>query len=143
MEDTPIGPWTQYSTRLTPLTTPLLLQTPADKLDISFMNPTKVLSMAVTITTATTVAAAVLALDWRPTYGSNTGRLERKTLTIPIGTAVGKVVFSTPINAMFMPGEQLMIELITAATAGAGHVDLWIEPTWESPLNGPNSLQSV
>lgn len=138
-----MGPDTQHQIRLTPFATPLVLQTPADKLFYSFIVPTKVLAVACTITTQNTVTAAVLALDRRVTYGSDTGRLEVKQITLPIAAVIGKVVFSLPINQVFQPGEQLVIELLTASTAGAAHVDLWVEPAWEQPVNLANGLVSV
>jgi hypothetical protein len=138
-----MGPDTQHQIRLTPFATPLVLQTPADKLFYSFAVPTKLLSIACTITTQNTVTSAVIAVDRRPTYGSDTGRVEVKTVTMPVAAVVGKVVYSTPVNQIFQPGEQLVVELLTASTAGAAHVDLWVEPAWEQPLNLANGVQSV
>lgn len=138
-----MGPTNHHQIRLTPFPTPLVLQTLADKLFYSFALPTKVLRVACTITTQNTVTPAVLALDRRPTYGSDTGRVEVDTVTMPIAAVVGKVVFSPLINVTFQPGEQLVIELTGASTAGAAHVDLIVEQAWEEPLNLANGLVSV
>lgn len=142
-----MGPTNHHQIRLTPygtLTgTPLPMQTTGDKLSFSFALPTKVLRVVCTITTQNTVTAAVIALDRRPTYGSDTGRVEVKQVTMPIAAVVGKAVYSTLINQIFQPGEQLMIELITASTAGAAHIDIIVEQAWEEPLNLANGIQSV
>jgi hypothetical protein len=138
-----MGPETQHQIRLTPFATPLVLQTTADKLFYSFIVPTKLLRAACTITTQNTVTAAILSFDRRVTYGSDTGRVVAKTLTMPIAAIIGKVVYSLPINVTFQPGEQLVVALTQASTAGAAHVDIWIEPAWEEPLNLAAGIQSV
>lgn len=141
-----MGPDTQHQVRLSPLATPLALQTAADKLFYSFAVPTKVIRAVFTVTTAITVTPAVVAIDKQPVIGSGTGRVEVGRSTLPItgkGSAIGDVVYSPAMNEVFMPGQQLVVELITASTAGAAHVDLWVEPAWEAPLALANGWQSV
>jgi hypothetical protein len=138
-----MGPDNHHQIRLSPLATPLVLQTPADKLFYSFAMPTRVLRVACTITTQNTVTAAVIALDRRVTYGSDTGRVEVDTVTMPTAAIIGKVVYSPLINQLFVPGEQLVIELVTASTAGAAHIDIIVEEAWEEPLNLASGLVSV
>ena len=139
-----MGQYAQYQLRLTPFATPLALQTPGDKLaTYSFVAPSDVLRVVLTVTTAITGVAAVLAIDKDPTYSTGVGRVEVARLTVPIGTAIGKVVYSLQVKHRFVPGEGLIVELITAATAGAAHVDLWYEQAWEQPLNFTSGVQSV
>jgi hypothetical protein len=139
-----MGPYAQFQLRLTPFATPLALQAPGDKLSTySFVAPTDVLRVVLTVTTAITGVAAVLAIDKDPTYSAGTGRVEVVRLTLPVGTAIGKVVYSVPVKHRFVPGDGLITELITASTAGAAHVDLWYEQAWEQPLNLTSGVQSV
>jgi hypothetical protein len=95
------------------------LQTPGDKGMVHVLGPVTVLRFGCLVTTATTGVAAVVALDKRVTYGSDTGRVELGRITVPIGTAVGKTVYKD-VMADIAPGEQLVVELVTASTAGGG-----------------------
>lgn len=94
------------------------LQTPADKAVVTVLSPATVLRLTALVTVATTGVAVVVALDKRVTYASEVGRVELGRMTIPIGTAVGKSVFKDIVGDV-APGEQVVVELITAATAGS------------------------
>lgn len=91
-------------------------------------------------TVLTTVTQAVLDLDKQPTAGSATGRIADyvSPLKIPIGTAQGKVIYKDGLQAKVSPGEQIVYNITTAASAGSGSVSLFVEPTWEVPANNVN-----
>jgi hypothetical protein len=110
------------------------LQTPGDKGIVHVLAPVSVLRFGCLITTATTGVIAVAALDKRVTYGSDTGRVELGRLNIPIGTALGKTVYKDVI-ADVAPGEQLVIELITASTAGGGIFSVEYIPRADQPAS--------
>ena len=104
---------------------PIALQTPADKAVWTSLGQVTVLRVAVMATVATTAVAAVIEFDKRITYGSDTGRTAAlSTLTVPIGTPISGAVYKD-CNIDLNPGEQLVAQLITAATAGTAF--LYIE----------------
>jgi hypothetical protein len=138
-----MGPTNHVHKPLTLEASPVALQTPADKITYTVRSPMKVIRFMLTVTTQMTVTPAVVALDKRVTPGSDTGRIEVKRITVPLALTVGKVIFSQMCSVDFMPGEQIVIELITAATAGAVHVDLLLEHFWEEPINTLHSSTSV
>ena len=118
-------------------------QAPADKGALTCLGPVTALRLNALVTLAPTATAAVIAVDRRVTYGSDTGRVEVGRLTIPIGTAVGKVVWKELDPTDFDIGDQMMIELITASTAGSAIVSVEFVPRSEHPLNWGDSVKSA
>lgn len=94
------------------------------------------------VTTQPTVTAPQLDLDKQPTAGSASGRIADfvSPLKVPVTTVQGKIVYKDGIQAKVSPGEQLIYNITTAATAGAGSVIIFVEPTWETPGNNVNMV---
>jgi hypothetical protein len=118
-------------------------QTLADKGTLTCLGPITVLRLNALVTTAPTSTAAVIALDRRVTYASDTGRVEVGRITIPIGTAIGKVVWKELDPTDIDIGDQLVWELVTASTAGAAILSVEWVPRSEHPLNWADSVKSA
>lgn len=90
---------------------------------------------------ATTTTAAVVVLKKRPTPGSASGEVVLSTLTLSATEAAGNTVYSSDLDARILPGEQVIIEVTTAATAGAlTYAGLEMDPDWEVPANAKASV---
>lgn len=74
--------------------------------------------MALVTTAVVSTGAVVVAMKRYPTYGSAASAETVGTISIPAGTAAGKVVYKdvTPVTAY--PGDQLVFEVTTAAAGG-------------------------
>ncbi len=102
---------------------PIALQTPADKAFAKILAAVTILRVGVYITTAMTVTSPVVDFDRRITPGSDTGRVGSSParLTFPAVAAcvIGAVIYKNcqvDLNA----GDEVVFELVTAATAGGG-----------------------
>ncbi len=103
---------------------PIAFQTPADKAFAKILAAVTILRVGVYVTTAMTVTVPVVDFDRRITPGSDTGRVgsspARLTFPSPVGTAaIGTVIYKNcqvDLNA----GDEVVFELVTAATAGGG-----------------------
>lgn len=102
----------------------------------------------VTVTVAANTQTPVVEFNRRPTYNSASGEVLMGTLTIPTGTAAGKVVYKdiNPIN--LYPGDEFSFEHITQATdsgsaAGAGFYGFDLEEDPEYAGNQTNMVKSV
>lgn len=89
------------------------------------------------VTVATTVSSAVVAIKRRPTAGSTTGEVTIDTITVPISSQ-GVGFFTPELDTEIAPGEELVAEVTSAATAGDGHIIYELEPAWEEPANSTN-----
>lgn len=92
--------------------------------------------------------APVVEFNRRPTYNSSSGEVLLGQLTIPTGTAAGKVVFKDIDPVVLNPGEELSYEHVTQAAdsgtaAGAGFyaVELILDP--EVDANQSNMIESA
>lgn len=108
----------------------------------------KRLVAAVTAAVAGSTTAPVITFKRRPTLGSAIGEVSLGTITIPDGTAAGKVLYkelTQPVQ--FKVGEGLAIEVTTAATGGvpAGNAvyDALVIDDPEVPANEANMVASV
>lgn len=119
------------------------LQTPADKTTMYVLAPVTVLGIRALVTLAPTATAAVVALDRAPTPGSGTGRTELGQITIPIGTAVGKVVYKDLAPVDVDMGDSLVFELLGASTAGAAILTALTIPRAESSANQADAVKSA
>jgi hypothetical protein len=63
-------------------------------------------------------AAPVVKVKRRPTPGSDTGAVDIAQMTIPSGTAVGKVVVKRVAPVQLNVGDSLCFQHVTAATDG-------------------------
>lgn len=85
---------------------------------------------------ATSATAAVVVLKKRPTPGSASGEVVLQTLTLATAEAAGNTVYGNDLQAHILPGEQVIIEVTTATTAGAlTYAGLEFDPDWEAPGN--------
>lgn len=105
--------------------------TAADVFVFDVDEPFIVAGFRVKITVATNydtqTAAAVISLDRRITYGSETGRVELGTVTIPDATAAGIQVYSTDFTVTQLDrGDQLVVEVKTAGTGGMSIAGDWL-----------------
>lgn len=107
--------------------------------------PVMVRGIAAVITTPTTAAdPAILSFDKRVNAGSDSGKIVAGigTLTIPGGTAAGRVVYKL-VNVPLDFSQEVVVALTDATAAGAAHVLLWVEPHWENPANATAGILSA
>jgi len=107
--------------------------------------PVMVRGIAAVITTETTAAdPAILSFDKRVNAGSDAGKIVGGvgTLTIPGGTAAGRVVYKL-VNVPLDFSQEVVVALTDDAAAGAAHVMLWVEPHWENPANALSAILSA
>jgi len=112
--------------------------------------PITVLAIAATITTAVVSSGAVVVkADKRPTTGSDAsrGNGDVGVLTIPAGTAAGKVVRSASTRINLNPGDEVVFEVTTAAAgggaAGGAQYHVHYVPRAESVGNLPDVVVSA
>lgn len=75
--------------------------------------------VAVVVSTAVVSSGGVVVtVKNRPTVGSATSEATITTLTIPAGTAAGKVVYKAINEALIAPGGSLAFDVTTAAAGG-------------------------
>jgi hypothetical protein len=75
--------------------------------------------VAIAISTAVVSSGGVvITVKNRPTIASATGEATITTLTVPAGTAAGKVVYKDINEALIVPGGSLVFEVTTAAAGG-------------------------
>jgi len=91
-------------------------------------------------TTQATVTPPVLNLDKQPSAGSASGRIANfvSPLKPPLAAVAGQITYKDGFQSKVSPGEQLVFNITTASTAGAGSVSIMVEPTWEVPGNNAN-----
>ena len=106
--------------------------------------PATLRRVALIVTTAVTTPAAVVSLDLRPTAGSNTGRVTggAGTLTIPAASPQGRVVYKD-LNTTLLPGQEVVVNVTTAAGAGVVDVRLNVVPGSDLPANNPRMMASA
>lgn len=111
------------------------LASAADIVTKVFMRPTQVMYAGLRVTTQATTTAPVVDVYWRPTQGSDTGRVLLKRLTRPLAEwTVGKWIWGKidmSGNAI-KPGGDLVFEVSTAAAAGAADCFALVSPSWEN-----------
>lgn len=85
-----------------------------------FMRPAVVRKCAIGITTATvSTGNIVVTIKKYPNAGSSASAETLDTITIPAAIAAGKVYLCTfPSPEKFIPGEELVFEVTTAAAGG-------------------------
>lgn len=103
--------------------------------------PHYVRAVGVVITTSCT-GTGVVDFDFRPTQGSDTNRVSNGGIARInlLTTAQGKTIYKDGLNQLVIPGNEVVIKLTTAAGAGNGTPVLYVEPSWERPLNNTNMV---
>lgn len=105
--------------------------------------PMKLRQVMVVITTQMTVTPPVLTIKHRPTAGSATAEATVDTITVPIASVAGKVIYVVDLNQAVKPGEHIAFDVTTAASAGVGDIVATFDPTWEEPQNNTNCTLSA
>lgn len=132
------------------LTAANLAATAADWATIKVMHPIQVRRISFNVTTAVTAGTIVptVTVHSGPTQGSASGRVLLGTLTIPNGTAAGKVVYKELESVRVPAGYDLVFRVNVQATdggtaAGAGFAGALIELDPEIPGNQTNMIASA
>lgn len=94
--------------------------------------PMQVLAFGFMVTVAfdynVQVAQGVIALDKRPTFGGDVGRVEVGRVELLDALAIGSVRYVLPnrTNVMVDPGDTLVCEVVVAATGGGAIAGDWV-----------------
>lgn len=103
----------------------------------------KAIKFYVTTAISATTAPAV-EFNRRPTYNSSSGEILLGTLTIPSGTAAGKVIVKEIDPVTLVPGDELSLEhTVAASSAGAGFYGFEIMDDPEVVENQSNVIESA
>lgn len=97
------------------------------------------------VTTAVVSTGAVVVKFWRrPTFGSTASQVLLGQLSIPAGTAAGKVLYKDISPTQVNPGEEISFEVTTAAAGGgaAGGAVYELELS-DSPEAGGNQANMI
>jgi hypothetical protein len=98
------------------------------------------------ITTATTVTAPIVDWDRRITPGSDTGRVDKgvTTMTFPAVAlgVIGAVIYKNVLVDL-SAGDEVTVQVTTAATAGAGIPFLEFVARDEVPANQPDMVAAT
>jgi len=102
----------------------------------------------VTLAIAASTAAPVVKIKRRPTPGSDSGAVDIATITIPTGTAAGKVMVKRVAPVQLNVGDTLCFQHVTQATdagtaAGTGFYDVALEIDEESDGNQSDLVVSA
>ena len=108
----------------------------------------KAIMFIVTTTVAADTTAPVVELNRRPTPGSATGEVQIGQLTIPDGTAAGKVLYKEVDPVTLEVGDELSLEHVTQAAdgssaAGAGYYAFELIDAPEEFLNEDDAVASA
>jgi hypothetical protein len=123
--------------------TPLSLTAAAQIEEHVFFQGANIRQFNFYVTTAPTVTAPVIVLYKRTAVGITSGQVALATITIPVGTPAGSIVYKLLDSSDVLPGQALASVVTTAATAGAGlpGYDMYHDP--EVPMNVPVMIQSA
>lgn len=113
---------------------------------------TRVMVM-IDVVIATSTANAVVSIYRRPNYGpsgsgSSSGQVLLATITVPTGTAIGKILYKNIESVSLKAGEVLCAKLTTQGTDGSsatgkGYVLFSAFPVFEDPANEANMIASA
>lgn len=109
------------------------------------MKQCKIKAIKFYVTTAINATTApAVEFNRRPTYNSSSGEILLGTLTIPNGTAAGKVIVKEIDPVTLVPGDELSLEhTVQASTAGAGFYGFEIMDDPEVVENQSNVIESA
>jgi hypothetical protein len=103
--------------------------------------------LAAVVTTATTTPNARVALDLRPTAGSDVGREAGRggDVLIPASSPAGRVVYRelSTLALTILPGQELVINVPGAVSAGVCTLRLIYDVVSEIPANNARMLASA
>lgn len=101
---------------------------------------------AITTAVVATTTAPTVVFAKRPTPGSDTGKTTVLTVTVPNGTAVGKVVYKDVDPVQFFPGDVLLISWtagVGGTPAGVAVVTALCENSPKTPMENSDMVASV
>lgn len=109
------------------------------------MKQCKIKAIKFYVTTAINATTApAVEFNRRPTYNSSSGEILLGTLTIPNGTAAGKVIVKEIDPVTLVPGDELSLEhTVLASSAGAGFYGFEIMDDPEVVENQSNVIESA
>lgn len=106
------------------------------------LQPVEVRGVAVVVTLTATVTAPVVDFYRRPTASSDTNRVLIKRLNPALANWVeGNVIYADVDGTIIKPGEDIIAEVSTTATAGNGHACIMIAPDWDTPANNAKMIK--
>lgn len=106
------------------------------------LQPVEIRGVALVITTAATVTAAVVDFYRRPQAGSDTNRVLIKRLNPTLAQeAIGNVIYADVEGTTINPGEDVIAEVSTTATAGNAHAVIMFQPKWQQPANNTKMIK--
>lgn len=114
---------------------PSSLTSAADISSVAIMEPLQVRRLMIYVTTAPTVTAAVVTFYKRTAVGVTAGQVSIGTITIPVATAAGSVMYKNVDSVALVQGQCLAAAVTTTATAGAGLVGIGAYQEAEDPQN--------
>lgn len=114
----------------------------------AFFRPAYVRRIGIGVTTAiVSTGSVVVTIKKYPTMGSNSGEVSLGTITIPAGTAAGKVFYKALGSVKLIEGDELVFEVTTAAAgggaAGAGVCMFDADDNPEMPANNSDMVASA
>jgi len=112
-------------------------------LTYSIERSSDVYSLRAVVYTAPTVTATVLTYTYQPTPGSSTGAVVLGTITIPVATAIGKVVYKDIKPVSLPEGGEIIVAVSTTSTAGAGQAYIIFGEDPECNSASPNLIASA
>lgn len=98
--------------------------------------------VALVVTLTATVTPPVVDFYRRPTASLDTNRVLIKRLNPTLAQAIeGNVIYADVDGTVIKPGEDVIAEVSTAATAGNAHAVIMFYPDWENPLNNTRMVK--
>lgn len=107
------------------------------------LQPIEIRGVALVITTAATVTAPVVDFYRRPTPGSDAARVLIKRLnpSLALAGVIGNVIYADVEGTHINPGEDIIAEVSTVATAGNAHVVIMFQTKWQQPANNAKMIK--
>lgn len=104
--------------------------------------PWAIRRVAIAISTAPTVQTGIINFTTRSAPGSNAGITAGDIAILNLLTTytVGQIIYKDPVEKLLKPGQELVVNVGQAPTAGAGNINIMIEPSYETPLNNSNMV---
>jgi hypothetical protein len=95
------------------------------------------------VTTQPTTTPPVITPKRRPTAGSASGEVALATVTVPLATVAGKGIYKMGYNTRIEAGENLVLDVTTAAAAGAADLIAECDVAPEMPGNNADLTASA
>lgn len=122
---------------------PSSLTAVADISSVAIMEGMQIRRLMFYVTTAPTVTAPVITFYKRTAVGVTAGQVAIGTITVPVGTPAGTMLYKGLDSVHLDPSQCLAAAVTVAASAGAGLVGLGAYQDAEDPQNISTCLLSV